>query len=76
MKRDLRRYARQTRFRMVVGAIALVLLVGEGLIYLIYGPQAAVTGFICIGAGLVPVVLVIGILKLIEWVVKKANPED
>lgn len=75
MKRDLRKYARQTRIQLVVGTLALVLIVGDGLVYLIYGPQAALTGLICIGGGLVPVFLVILILQLIDWIVKRANRE-
>lgn len=76
MNRDLRKYARQTRFRLILGAVALILLIGEGLIYLIYGPAAAISGLICMGAGLVPVILVILVLQIVEWIVKKANPED
>ncbi len=66
MKRDLRAYARQTRTRLIIGALALFLIVGEGLIYLIYGPQAAATGLICMGAGMLPVILVIVILQVLD----------
>lgn len=76
MKRDLRAYTRQTRFRLILGALVLVFVVGEGLIYIIYGPQAAVSGLLCMGAGLIPVIMIVVILQILDWVVKKANPED
>lgn len=67
---DLRKYARQTTFRLIVGAILLLMIVGEGLIFAIYGPGGAISGLLCIGAGLLPVFLIIGILYLMEWIVK------
>ena len=67
---------RKTRFRLVVGALVLIFIVGEGLIYWIYGPSAAATGLVCMGAGLLPVVIVMIVLQIIEWIVKKANPEE
>ena len=75
MSRDLRKYARNTTVRLVAGFIVLLLLVGDGLIYFIYGPQAAVSGLLCIGAGLVPVVLIIAALYLMDWIARKANEE-
>ncbi|MEJ2758323.1 MAG: hypothetical protein P8046_07560 [Anaerolineales bacterium] len=73
--RDLRKYAKTTNFRLFVGFILLLIIVGVGLIYLIYGPGAAVTGLICVLAGLVPIVLIYFILLAIEAVAKKANDE-
>lgn len=67
---DLRKYARQTTFRLIVGAILLLMIVGEGLIFAIYGSGGAISGLLCIGAGLLPVFLIIGILYLMEWIVK------
>jgi hypothetical protein len=75
MKRDLRRYARQTNFRLIVGALLILLIVGEGLIYLIYGPGAAVSGLLCFGAGLFPVVLILLIFSGMDWIIKRANRE-
>ncbi len=34
---DLRKYASQTTFRIVVGALLLLFIVGVGLIWVIYG---------------------------------------
>lgn len=73
--RDLRRYARQTNIQLVVGALLLLFIVGDGLIYLVYGLGPALMGLLCLGAGLFPVVLIILALLLIDWVVKRANRE-
>jgi hypothetical protein len=58
VSRDLRRYARQTNLRLLIGFILLLFLVGDGLIYLIYGPEAAALGFVCLVAGLMPLLLI------------------
>jgi hypothetical protein len=73
--RDLRRYARQTNYRLLVGGIALLYLVGGGLIYLIYGRAALVSGLVCITTGLIPVILVYVFLAAMGWIAKKANEE-
>ncbi len=73
MTRDLRKYVRQTNFRLVVGAFILLFVVGDGLIYLIYGGSAAITGLLCLLAGLVPVVLVTLIILLLDWITKHVN---
>jgi hypothetical protein len=73
MARDLRRYARQTNLGLIVGFISLLLIVGEGLIYLFYGRSAAIMGIICILASLVPVTMIIGALWIIEKIVRAQN---
>ncbi|MCJ7722898.1 MAG: hypothetical protein MUP03_02080 [Anaerolineales bacterium] len=75
MTRDLRRYARQTNIRLALGALLLLLLVGDGLIYLIYGRGAAIMGFLCLIGGLIPVLLTFLILFLIDWIVKRGDRE-
>ena len=75
MKRDLRKFAKQTNFRLVFGFLVLLFLIGDGLIYLIYGTGAAVTGLICIAGALTPVLLIAGILALLDLIVKKVNDE-
>ncbi len=75
MSRDLRRYARQTNARLLAGFILLLLLVGDGLIYLIYGREAALMGLICALAGLAPLGLIGLLLWGIDWFVKKAREE-
>ncbi|RME88715.1 MAG: hypothetical protein D6770_06350 [Anaerolineae bacterium] len=75
MSRDLRHYARQTNFRLLLGALVLLFVVGDGLIYLIYGKGAAVMGLLCLFAGLTPVLLVMLVLALLDWVAKRVDGE-
>ncbi len=75
MTHDLRRYARQTNFRLIVGALLLLFIVGEGLIYLIYGRGAALMGLLCLLAGLLPVALTLLIMLLLDWVAKRVRDE-
>jgi len=71
--RDLRRYARQTNFRLAVGGILILFIVGIGLIYLIYGKGAAMLGFTCLVLGLAPMLLIWLALLALEWVAKRAD---
>lgn len=73
--RDLRKYARETNTRLIVGALLVLFIVGDGLIYLMYGPGAALTGLLCLIGGLVPIVLILLFLILLDWIVKRANQE-
>lgn len=73
MTRDLRKYARQTNIRLGVGAVLILLIVGTGLIYYIYGPGAAVTGLLCLLAGLSPIVLIVLSLAILDWIHQRAN---
>ncbi len=73
MKRDLRRYAHQTNIRLLAGFILILFLVGDGLIYYIYGQGAAMMGVLCLAAGTAPLILIGLILWGMEWLVKRAN---
>jgi hypothetical protein len=73
MTRDLRKYAKQTNVRLGVGAFLLLLIVGTGLIYYIYGPGAAVGGLLCLGAALVPILLILLSLAILDWIQKRAD---
>jgi hypothetical protein len=73
MKRDLRRYSRQTSVHLVIGFILILFLVGDGLIYFFYGRNAAGMGLICLLLGITPVILVWMVLVLIGWVAKKLD---
>lgn len=73
MTRDLRKYARQTNVRLGAGAVLILLIVGVGLIYFIYGPGAAVTGLLCLLAGLSPIVLIVLSLAILDWIQQRAN---
>ena len=75
MTRDLRKYARNTNFRLFAGFIILLLTVGGSLIYMIYGVEGTIMGLICLLAGLAPLVLIALILWVMEWIVKRANEE-
>lgn len=73
MTRDLRQYARQTNRRLLLGFILILFLVGDGLIYIIWGREAALLGLLCMLAGLLPLVVIWMILIGMEWIAKKAN---
>ena len=71
MSSDLRKYARQTNIRLLFGFILILFIVGEALIYWIYGAEAAVLGFVCLLAGLFPLLLIGLMLWGLERVVKR-----
>ena len=73
--RDLRKYARKTNVRLIAGALLLLFVVGDGLIYIIYGKAAALMGLVCLLGGLVPIVLVTLILILLDRIIRHANPD-
>ena len=70
---DLRRYARQTNLRLVIGFILVLFVVGDGLIWLIYGRGAAILGLICLLAGLFPLLLTGLALWAMDWFLKREN---
>ncbi|MDI6695743.1 MAG: hypothetical protein QME21_11910 [Anaerolineales bacterium] len=71
MTRDLRKYSRQTQNRLILGFLALVFFLGDGLIYLFWGREAALMGLICLLLGLTPAMLIWGFLILLDWFVRK-----
>lgn len=73
--KDLREYAKQTNVRLAIGAFFLLFVVGIGLIWVIYGRGAAIMGFMCLLAALVPVVLILAIFILMDWILKRARPQ-
>jgi hypothetical protein len=73
MTRDLRKYAKQTNLRLLLGFFVLLLVIGIGLIYLFFGRNAALMGLICTGGALVPAVLIWLVLWVMGYIVKKAN---
>lgn len=64
--RDLRKFARQTQNRLVIGLFLLVATVGIALIYFLYGSSAALLGLLCLAGVTLPILLIIGILTIIE----------
>jgi hypothetical protein len=75
MKRDLREYARQTNLRLAVGAALVLIVVGIGLIWVIYGEQAASLGLFCALVGLSPVALIVLLFLAIDWILRSARPK-
>lgn len=73
MSRDLRDYARKTNIRLGVGALLLLFIVGLGLVYLFFGQEAAGLGFICLLAGLSPVVLILVTFFFIDRIMRNAG---
>jgi hypothetical protein len=67
MSRDLRRYARQTNFRLIVGFTILLFFIGIGLIYLFYGQGAALMGLLC----LVGVTVPLGLILIALWIIDR-----
>ncbi|WP_322807952.1 hypothetical protein [Thermanaerothrix sp.] len=68
--RDLRQYARQTTFRLILGGLLILFLVGLGLIAWRYGLSAASLGLFCLLVGLMPIGMVILTLAIWDWIVK------
>jgi len=73
MIRDLRKYARQTNFRLAVVGLVLLFGLGTLLIYWFYGPSAAIGGLLCMGVGVVPIALILVFFAVADWIVKRAN---
>jgi len=73
--RDLRKYASQTHTRLIVGGLVLLFLIGDGLIYLLWGAAPALMGLICLGAGLLPILLILIIFWIMDWIVRRANQD-
>ena len=76
MTRDLRRYARQTNLRLLIGFIFLLFLVGDGLIYIFFGREAALMGLICLLSTLAPVLMILVALWVIDWIAQRANKDE
>jgi hypothetical protein len=74
--KDLRKFARQTNLRLLIGFILIVFLIGDGLIYVIYGRDPALLGLVCLFAAVGPVVIIWLILNGFEWIAKRANRNE
>ena len=73
MTRDLRKYARNTNLQVLAGFLLILFVVGDVLIYFVYGKAAAMLGLTCILAGVAPLVLIALILFALDWFVKRAQ---
>lgn len=70
-ERDLRKYARNTTIQLFVGGVLLVLIVGNGLIWWLYGPGAVRSSLLCMLVFGIPVFLAFGGLWVMDWIVKR-----
>jgi hypothetical protein len=70
---DLKDYSKQTTKRLVFGFISILIVVGLGLVAIIWGIPAAVSGFLCILAGGIPILLIWLILWVVDRVVKNSR---
>ena len=75
MTTDLRGYTSQTVTRLVAGALTLLLLVGGGLIWWLYGLGAAIMGFLCLLGALLPIGLIWLLMVGLDLLVKRLNQE-
>jgi membrane protein YdbS with pleckstrin-like domain len=75
MSRDLRKYTSQTNVQLIAGALALLFVVGLGLIAWFYGIGAAAMGFLCLLGALVPVGLIALLLFGLDILVKRINKD-
>ncbi len=73
MSRDLRKYANQTYFRLIIGGLLVLFIVGIGLIYVFYGQGAALIGLLCLVVGLIPLILIWVMFIILEFITKKAQ---
>jgi len=51
-------YTKQTRNRMVIGFLVILFTLGIGLIWIVYGKEAAFLGFICLVGISIPISLI------------------
>ena len=71
--RDLRRYAQSTTRRLLLGGLLLVFLVGDGLVWVVYGEAAGRAALLCSGLGLGPLLLIFAALEVVSWVARRAR---
>ena len=73
--KDLREYSKQTNIRLALGAFILLFVVGVGLIWIIYGENAAGMAFTCLLAALFPIILILFIFVAIDWILSRVRPK-
>ena len=75
MSKDLRKYSRDTNVRLGVGAFLLLLIVGGGLVWAIYGAGAGGMALTCLFAGGMAILLIIAVFFAIDWILGRARPK-
>lgn len=71
MRSNLSKYASQTKFRLVIWFIAILFIIGLGLIWWFYGSNAALLGFLCLLGTGIPVGLIAMFLFGLDQAVKR-----
>ena len=69
----MRKYSKQTTIGLIIGALLILFIVGDGLIYLIYGQGAAYSGLACLLFGLIPIGIIALFLWFLGWIAKRAD---
>ena len=70
MPTDLRKYSKQTTFRLVAGGLIIVFVIAAGSAYFLYGSGAAVSAALCFLAGITPFVLEYFLLLVFDLIVE------
>ena len=73
MKRDLRNYSQQTSFRFILGGLLLTLIIGNILVFWLYGQQAAIFSLFCMFLALLPVGLIALALWIMGWIANRSR---
>ena len=73
--RDLRAYSRGTFLRLGIGGLLLILVVGNLLVWWIYGPEAVRLSISCMMVALIPGILIVLFLTLTGWIVKRERDD-
>jgi len=73
MPNNIRSYANQTKFHMVIWFFIILFVVGLGLIWFFYGARSALLGFLCLLGTLIPIGLISLFLFGLDKVVKKQD---
>lgn len=76
MPSELDKYSKQTNRSLIAGFVFILLVIGDGLIYLFYGLESAIFGLICIGGGFVPIILIWMTLNIVERIAKRSSVDD
>ena len=76
MARDLRKYASQTKYRLIFYFLVILFVIGLGLIWWLYGRGAAGMGLLCLISMALPVLAVILIMVLLNVVVERLHRDD
>jgi hypothetical protein len=76
MGSDLDKYHKTTTRRLILGGLLIIYVVGGILIYIFYGSGAAGLGILCLTVGLLPIIAIVIIFWVLDWIVKKANRDE